>query len=139
MRTCIMLGTGILVIATVFAKAATVTTGNQSVLRAGPGSTFSVIGHLPAGAKVEVTGCTGGWCQVDFNGITGFVSTPDLETVRRIGNSLQSTIESVHRSHKRDSARSTSGHSATRAASSNKGTQSAAHTLTPSALPPAHP
>jgi uncharacterized protein YraI len=101
MRTCIMLAAGLFGGATGLANAATVTTANQSVLRAGPGSTFSVIGHLPAGTKVEVTDCTGGWCQVGFNGVAGFVGAPDLGTARRNGNSPQSTTESVRRSHKR--------------------------------------
>jgi uncharacterized protein YraI len=70
MRTCVIRGSGLFVVATGFANAATVTTGNQSVLRAGPGSTLSVIAHMPAGTKVEVTDCAGGRCQVDFNGIT---------------------------------------------------------------------
>ena len=88
--TCIILGSGLLVVATGFASAATLTTANQSDVRAGPGSNFSVIGHMPAGTKVEVTDCTGGWCQVDFNGIAGFVSTPDLGTARRNGKAAPS-------------------------------------------------
>ena len=74
-----MLGSGLFVVATGFANAATVTTANQSVLRAGPGSTFSVIAHMPAGTKVEVTDCAVGWCQVDFNGIAGLWVLPILE------------------------------------------------------------
>jgi uncharacterized protein YraI len=139
MRTCIMLGTGLFVVTTGFASAATVTTANQSVLRAGPGSTFSVIAHMPAGAKVEVTDCTGGWCQVDFNGIAGFVGTRDLGTTGRIGNSPRSRAENVDRSHNRVNHPSTAERSVTRAFRSNKGSEPPAHTLTRSALPPAHP
>jgi uncharacterized protein YraI len=137
MRTRIMLGTGLFVVATGFANAATVTTGNQTVLRAGPGSTFSVIGHMPAGTKVEVTDCTGGWCRVDFNGIAGFVGTPDLGTAGRIGSSPRSRAANVDRSRNRLSHRSTPERSVTRAVGSNG--QPPAHTLTPSALSPAHP
>jgi uncharacterized protein YraI len=125
--TCIALGTGLFVVATGFANATTMTTGNQSDLRAGPGSTFSVIGKIPAGTKVEVTNCTGGWCQVDFNGITGFVSTPSLGTARRSANSPQSTAENPHRSNNRASHRSTPDRSVTRAAPSNQGSESSAH------------
>jgi uncharacterized protein YraI len=139
MRTCIMLGTGFFVIATGFANAATVTTGNQTVLRAGPGSTFSVIGHMPAGTKVEVTDCTGGWCQVGFNGIAGFVGTADLATAGRTGNSPRSRAENVDGSRNRVSHRSTPERSVTRALPSNKGSEPPAHAMTPSALSPAHP
>jgi uncharacterized protein YraI len=120
-----MLGTGLFLVATGLANAATVTMKNQTVLRAGPGTTFSVIGHMPAGTKVEVTDFKGEWCQVDFNGITGFAAASDLGTARRIGNSPRSTAVSH---------RSIPGRSATRAAS-----ESSAHALTPSASPPAHP
>jgi uncharacterized protein YraI len=119
--TCIMLGTGL--VATGFANAATLTTGNQSAVRAGPGSTFSVIGQMPAGTKVEVTDCTGGWCQVDFNGITGFVSTANLGTARGSGKSPRPTPANVHRNHNRVSHRSTQDRSVTRAAPSNKGSE----------------
>lgn len=139
MRTWIMLGTGLFVVATGFANAATVTTGNQSVLRAGPGSSFSVIGHMPAGTKVEVTDCSGGWCQVDFNGIAGFVGAPDLGPAGRIGNSPRSRAENVDRSHNRVTHGSTPQRSVTRALRSNKGSEPPARTLMPSALPAAHP
>jgi uncharacterized protein YraI len=104
MRTCIMLGTGLFIVATGFANAATVMIGNQSILRAGPGSTFSVIGHIPAGTKVEMTACAGGWCQVEFNGIAGFVGASDVGTAGRAGNSPR---ENVDRSHNLVSHRST--------------------------------
>jgi uncharacterized protein YraI len=126
-RTCIVLGTSLFVVATASTNAATLTAGNQSVVRAGPGSTFSVIGQMPAGTKVEVTDCTGGWCQVNFNAIRGFVSTPDLSPARRSGNSPRSTAENVHRSHSRVSPRPTPDRSVTRAAPSNKASESSAH------------
>jgi uncharacterized protein YraI len=125
--TCIMLGFSLLVIATGSTNAAPLTAENQSVVRAGPGSTFSVIGQMPAGTKVEVTDCTGGWCQVNFNGITGFVSTADLSAARRSGNSPRSAAQSVHRSHSRVGPRSTPDRSVTRAAPSNKASDSSAH------------
>jgi uncharacterized protein YraI len=95
-RTRIMLGAGLFVVVTGVANAGTVTTRNQSVLRAGPGSTFSVIGHIPAGTRLETTDCAGGWCQVGFNGIVGFVSAPDLGTARRIENAPRSTAENAY-------------------------------------------
>jgi hypothetical protein len=137
MRTSTMLGTGLFVVAAGFANAATVTMGNQTVLRAGPGSTFSEIAHMPAGTKVEVTDCTGGWCQVEFNGITGFVGIPDRGTTRRIENSPRSAARNAHRS--RVSRRTTPDHSVTRTLRSDGGSESPAHALTPSALPPGHP
>jgi uncharacterized protein YraI len=130
LRPCIMLGTGLFIFATVVANAATVTVKNQSVLRAGPGPTFSVIGHIPAGTQLETGECPGGWCQVGFNGVAGFVEAPDLRTARRTGNSPRDN---------RVSHRSTPGDSVTRASRSNSRSKSSAHALAPPASPPAHP
>jgi hypothetical protein len=54
------------------------TVRSDVVLRAGPGADFSAIGHMPGGTELETTDCMGGWCQVEFNGIAGFVGAADL-------------------------------------------------------------
>jgi uncharacterized protein YraI len=78
MGKCITLSAGLLAVAIGAAAAEPVTVRNDAVLRAGPDASFSVIGHLPIGTKMEMTNCTAGWCQVDFNGIAGFVGATDL-------------------------------------------------------------
>jgi hypothetical protein len=60
------------------------TVRSEVVLRAGPGADFSAIGHVPGGTELEMTGCIGGWCQVEFNGIAGFVGAADLGKVTAI-------------------------------------------------------
>jgi hypothetical protein len=55
------------------------TVRSDVVLRAGPGADFSAIGHVPGGTDLETTDCIGGWCQVEFNRIAGFVGAADLE------------------------------------------------------------
>jgi uncharacterized protein YraI len=47
-------------------------TGNVN-LRTGPGTDYKKITTIPGGARVRVLGC-GSWCQVNFQGIRGFVS-----------------------------------------------------------------
>ncbi len=42
-------------------------------LRQGPGTTYPVIGKIPAGAPVDVANCSGAWCQVGFAGKSGYV------------------------------------------------------------------
>jgi uncharacterized protein YraI len=42
-------------------------------LRVGPGYNFTVIEVIPAGWMVEAGGCADGWCQVNDNGIAGYV------------------------------------------------------------------
>lgn len=74
----ITLGASLLAAATGFVAAAPVTVRNDAALHAGPGSNFGVIGHVPGGTRLETTDCTAGWCQVEFNGIAGFVGAADL-------------------------------------------------------------
>ncbi len=42
-------------------------------LRNGPGTTYTVVVLIPAGASVEVSGCDKGWCQVAYNGQNGYI------------------------------------------------------------------
>ena len=54
------------------------TVRSDVVLHAGPGADFSAIGRVPGGTELETTDCVGGWCQVEFNGIAGFVGAAGL-------------------------------------------------------------
>jgi Bacterial SH3 domain len=47
-------------------------------LRQGPGTNFGIITTIPAGAPVEVGGCSGQWCQVTFQGQNGYVIATSL-------------------------------------------------------------
>jgi len=54
------------------AAAPAVATTNVN-LRQGPGTASRAITTIPAGAPIDVTGCEGQWCQVTFQGQSGFV------------------------------------------------------------------
>ncbi|MCA1300552.1 SH3 domain-containing protein [Stappia indica] len=45
-------------------------------LRAGPGTSYDVIGAIPAGGTVTVFGCTNGyrWCDINYSGQRGWAS-----------------------------------------------------------------
>lgn len=47
-------------------------------LRNGPGTTFTSGGKIPAGAAVEVGECKGQWCQVTWQGQSGYVIASSL-------------------------------------------------------------
>jgi len=47
-------------------------------LRQGPGTNYTVITKIPAGAPVGVSGCSGQWCQVSFQGQNGYVIASSL-------------------------------------------------------------
>ena len=74
------LSASLLAAAAGFAAAAPVTVRSDVALHAGPGPNFGVIGHVPGGTRLERTDCTAGWCQVEFNGVVGFVGAGDLGT-----------------------------------------------------------
>jgi uncharacterized protein YraI len=68
---------GLLTLAGIGAANAAVVTGDLN-LRSGPGTGYRVIDTMPAGSYVDVVGCTGSWCQVQFGGITGYASASYL-------------------------------------------------------------
>mgnify|MGYP000719463751 CR=1 FL=1 len=43
-------------------------------IRTGPGTGFARVGVIPGGQNVQVLGCQGGWCQVNYRGIVGWAS-----------------------------------------------------------------
>jgi uncharacterized protein YraI len=57
-------------------------TGNVN-LRAGPSTSYPVVVTLVAGEGLEIFGCLSGysWCDVDWNGYRGWVSSNYLQTV----------------------------------------------------------
>jgi hypothetical protein len=42
-------------------------------LRQGPATTAPILAKIPGGSPVDVTGCSGEWCQVGFAGKAGYV------------------------------------------------------------------
>jgi uncharacterized protein YraI len=93
----VTLSASLLAVATGFAAAAPATVKSDAALRAGPGPTFGVIGHVPGGTRLETTDCRGGWCQVEFNGIAGFVGAADLTTGAAVGSSSAARVENGQR------------------------------------------
>jgi len=54
------------------ATAAPALATNNVNLRQGPGTTYTVIMTIPGGSNVDVSGCSGQWCQVTFQGQNGY-------------------------------------------------------------------
>lgn len=70
----LMTSAGVLALTTGFAAAAPAIVQSSVNVRSGPGIDYDVIGALPGGATVNVMGCSGAWCQVNFGGTLGFAS-----------------------------------------------------------------
>ncbi len=47
-------------------------------LRQGPGTNYNIVTTIPAGAPVNVSGCSAGWCQVTFQGLNGYLIATSL-------------------------------------------------------------
>ena len=63
---------GALLVSAGIASAATVI--NDLNLRSGPGTGYRVVDTMPAGAYVNVIGCNGNWCRVNWHGRVGYAS-----------------------------------------------------------------
>lgn len=71
-RLKVMIAAGFIALAATPAAAASLT--NALNLRSGPGTGYNVITSMPAGARVDVGPCSGGWCQVAWRGRQGYAS-----------------------------------------------------------------
>ena len=47
-------------------------------LRGGPGTDQEIIATIPAGSSVRVTSCSGEWCEVTWNGRSGYAIARNL-------------------------------------------------------------
>ena len=47
-------------------------------LRSGPGTDSEIITTIPAGSMVRVTGCSGEWCELTWNGRSGYAIARNL-------------------------------------------------------------
>jgi uncharacterized protein YraI len=47
-------------------------------LREGPGTSTPVVAKIPGGSSVDVANCSGEWCQVSFQGKSGYVIATSL-------------------------------------------------------------
>jgi hypothetical protein len=62
-------------------------------VRSGPGTEYRVVGVLPGGAPVDVGPCNGGWCRVNYRGISGFASASYLDFARGPAVAVAPTYE----------------------------------------------
>jgi uncharacterized protein YraI len=66
------LAVGALLLSAGAVSAATLT--DNLNLRSGPGLRYDVIGAMPAGSDVRVSGCIRSWCRVAWNDQTGYAN-----------------------------------------------------------------
>jgi uncharacterized protein YraI len=67
-------GSALLVASAGIAMAYPATVTTPLNLRTGPGVGYPVQTTMPAGVTVDVRGCSGGWCNLNYRGIQGYAS-----------------------------------------------------------------
>jgi uncharacterized protein YraI len=70
----LLLGVGLLAVSAGVAAAAPAIVQTDLTLRSGPGPRYAPVATLPAGATVDVGGCTGRWCQVVYGDAEGYAN-----------------------------------------------------------------
>ena len=58
-------------------------------MRSGPGTNNEIVTRIPGGSRIEVNTCTNGWCEVTWNGKSGFAietAVSDRAPARRSTN-----------------------------------------------------
>lgn len=70
-------------------------TGNGVRMRSGAGTSYSTIGYYDKGIQVKVTGKTGSWYAVSYNGLSGYMSTDyvKLSTGSTVANQIVATAK----------------------------------------------
>ena len=76
---CLLLSAGIVALSTGWVAAAPTVTRDFISLRSGPGFKFRVVEVIPPGSLVDARNCSVGWCQVNTNGVIGYVDSGYLD------------------------------------------------------------
>ncbi len=57
-------------------------TAADTSLRQSPGADGDVLRLIPKGSKVDIAGCSNGWCRISFKGQDGFAMAVNFEIVK---------------------------------------------------------
>ena len=53
-------------------------------MRSGPGTTNEIVTRIPGGSLVEASNCSNGWCEVSWQGKSGFAIQTSLDMSGRV-------------------------------------------------------
>lgn len=72
-----------------------IVTGNGVRMRSGPGTSYSTIGYYNKGIQVKVTGKSGDWYAVSYNGLSGYMSADyvRLSTSNAVADQIVATAK----------------------------------------------
>jgi uncharacterized protein YraI len=75
----LLLSGGIVALSTGWAAAAPAVVLDFLYLRSGPGFNFRAVDVIPPGGLLNARNCSVGWCQVNINGVIGYVDARYLD------------------------------------------------------------
>lgn len=72
-----------------------IVTGNGVRMRSGPDTSYSTVGYYNKGIQLKVTGKTGNWYAVSYNGLSGYMSADyvKLSTGNAVANQIVATAK----------------------------------------------
>ena len=73
-----------LALGVVSAMASPATMNTSALVFAGPDSSSGPVNKVGPGQSVDLLGCSGGWCQITLDGITGYVPQSTVSTGARV-------------------------------------------------------
>ncbi len=73
-----------IVVSAVSAAAAPAYVASTVNLRSGPGTGYEIVTKIPGSALVDANNCINGWCEVIWQGKTGFAIATALDTSGRV-------------------------------------------------------
>ncbi|HEX5212243.1 MAG TPA: SH3 domain-containing protein [Pseudolabrys sp.] len=80
----ILIGLGVLVLSAGGALANPAYVATTVNLRAAPGTTNEIVAKIPGGSLVDASDCAEGWCQVNWQGKSGFAIQTALDLSGRV-------------------------------------------------------
>lgn len=93
LRTTLLSAGSALLLSAGVAAAAPAVAQTDLNMRSGPGTQYGVVATIPDGATVDVGGCTGSWCAVNFSGISGYASANYLSGAGSVGPSAGVVVQ----------------------------------------------
>ena len=91
---CLLLSAGIVALSTGWAAAAPAVARDFLSLRSGPGFKFRVVEVIPPSSLLDARNCSVGWCQVNINGVVGYVDSGHLDF--SASSPITSAVASYH-------------------------------------------
>ena len=80
----ILIGLGVLALSASGALANPAYVATTVNLRAAPGTSNEIVAKIPGGSLVDATDCAEGWCQVSWQGKTGFAIQTAIDLSGRV-------------------------------------------------------